>query len=471
MDASRSGFVDRLTARNNDAGVLRKGVVQYIIVDVDNFNIGEDEIIVNERYLENAPNNALLVYDVSKGKSDESLTVLYPMFQSHLQLPIKVGEHVFFLEDSTGLGYYISRIHDTRNIEDLNYTHAPRKFLQEGERTTDQKAEQNSGNESASYKPGFNDGGETEQTKTFENITYDQIIEKSNLVLTYDAVPPLKKRIGDLVLHSSYNSSISLCADRGHPETNEKLEISNVNEEAKNKSGTIDIVAGRGLTRNINVSTAQVEIINERDQNELDKTPALNGAEINVAAGDPHFKYDDSRIYVSMNTNVDTNFQIENSFAPRFSSSYEVFENTPAIALKSDHLRLIARKDDEIPTNGSIRLVKEGSVDDDACSIGLEPDGEIHIAGSKIYIGRTGDAQGPAEGGSEPYIKYSSLESLLNEVFDILNSFCSTLETHVTPGFGSPSPQITAAAIQMKLEIDFTRRKISELKSKRIFGE
>jgi hypothetical protein len=82
-----------------------------------------------------------------------------------------------------------------------------------------------------------------------------------------------------------------------------------------------------------------------------------------------------------------------------------------------------------------------------------------------------GAAQGPAEGGSEPYIKYSSLESLLNEVFDIINAFCSTLETHVTPGFGAPSPQITAAAIQMKLKLDFTRRKISELKSERIFGE
>ena len=144
----------------------------------------------------------------------------------------------------------------------------------------------------------------------------------------------------------------------------------------------------------------------------------------------------------------------------------------PAIAIKSDHIRIISRKEDEIPVNGSIRIIKEGELTDDACSIGLEPDGEIHIAGKKIYIGRPGENNnGPGDGGSEPYIVFSALETLLNETYDIIYSFCTTLETHVTPGYGAPSPQITAAATKLKAEIDFTRRKIQDIKSQRIFGE
>jgi len=472
MDASRSGYIDRLRVKNNSAGVLKKGVVQYIVNDTDNFSIDENDVVINERYVDSAPANSLLVYDVTKGKSDETLMVLYPMFQSHIQLPVKVGEHVFFLEDSSGLGYYISRVHDTRAVEDLNYTHSPRKFLEDSERTTDQKAEQNSGNSNSNYVPEFNDGGETDETKSFVNLDYEQIIEKSKESIVYDAVPPLKKRLGDLVLHSSYNSSIVLGADRGHIETNERLEESNVGTIPKNKSGTIDIVAGRCQTRGVNVATAQLEITNARNENELDKAPYLNGLEVNVATGDPHFKYDDSRIYVSMNTSPDDNFQISKSFAQRFSTDYNLFENVPAIVLKSDHLRFVARKDDDMSANGSIRLVKEGAVDTDACSIGLEPDGEIHIAGSKIYLGRpSASLKGPGEGGSEPYIMYSALEKLLNDTFDIITNFCTTLETHVTPGFGAPSPQITAAATKLKTEIGFTRRAIVDIKSKRIFGE
>jgi hypothetical protein len=53
-----------------------------------------------------------------------------------------------------------------------------------------------------------------------------------------------------------------------------------------------------------------------------------------------------------------------------------------------------------------------------------------------------------------------------------LDKFCTTLTTHVTPGFGSPSPQITQAATELKAKIASSLKpNIVKIKSKRIFGE
>jgi hypothetical protein len=55
---------------------------------------------------------------------------------------------------------------------------------------------------------------------------------------------------------------------------------------------------------------------------------------------------------------------------------------------------------------------------------------------------------------------------------DELNKFCDSLLTHVTPGYGSPSPQINKAAQDLKAAIESNLKSdIETVKSERIFGE
>ena len=78
---------------------------------------------------------------------------------------------------------------------------------------------------------------------------------------------------------------------------------------------------------------------------------------------------------------------------------------------------------------------------------------------------------GDGEGGSEPYIKYSNLKTYLEDVHSSIDSFCQTLLSHVTPGYGSPSPQIIQAAGTLKAEMAAHKAKIGQFPSSRIFGE
>jgi hypothetical protein len=63
----------------------------------------------------------------------------------------------------------------------------------------------------------------------------------------------------------------------------------------------------------------------------------------------------------------------------------------------------------------------------------------------------------------------------LGAVMKDLETFCTTLSTHVTPGFGAPSPQITAASNILKQTITARRTLLEKnqlgINSLTIFGE
>ena len=161
----------------------------------------------------------------------------------------------------------------------------------------------------------------------------------------------------------------------------------------------------------------------------------------------------------------------------------------PCVAVKTDHVRIVARKlpleevDNLLPekaaesgaTNGTIRIVKEGKKDEDLAVIYMEPDGTIQISGSKIFLGRQADdggrGAGPGEKGEEPYIRYSDLKKLWEDTMTALDTFCTTLSTHVTPGYGNPSPQINKAAADLQSEVANLKTQIEEVQSERVFGE
>jgi hypothetical protein len=105
--------------------------------------------------------------------------------------------------------------------------------------------------------------------------------------------------------------------------------------------------------------------------------------------------------------------------------------------VKADNLRLVGRSE------GSIRIIKEPTPsENDGAAIFLHHDGTVQISGAnKILL-----SSYATDGATEPYVRYTELVDFLTSIMQDLQSFCQTLSTHVTPGFGAPSPQITAAA-------------------------
>jgi hypothetical protein len=273
---------------------------------------------------------------------------------------------------------------------------------------------------------------------------------------------------------------INLSTDRGWSKEDDNFEASNALEEIEPGRGTIDIVVGRGMSEEKLKPTTEKQkgtdpkrtaariAKNDLDKEETDKTARLNKLEPNLAEGDPDFHLDSSRIYVSMKSPIDERLALEHEIPILREGSVDPMDNS-CIALKTNEFRIIARAD------GSIRILKEKGDDQTPCSVTLLPDGTIHLSGEKIFFGKSkedgGLDEGPGPGGSQPYIKFSMVEEYLTDVHKALDSFCSTLLTHTTPGYGAPSPQITSGAGELRGKLKTAEQKITLFQSERIYGE
>ena len=115
--------------------------------------------------------------------------------------------------------------------------------------------------------------------------------------------------------------------------------------------------------------------------------------------GDPDFRYDAARIYVTADSIPDLDFGLEEQFGTFGGVSLDNSTIGSSVTSKADHIRIIARQD---PTDaglanalGSIRIVKEGPVPEpsggesggERAVISLEPNGTIYIDGPRIVIG------------------------------------------------------------------------------------
>jgi len=544
--------------------ILKKGVVVEVIYDPTLYGPEMQEKIVAALNLKNAdrlptaPRNSCIVREYGEGKGTSTATMLvYPFFPPHLCFPVKPGECVWLI--SPGLGaldvkeaFWISRITTPGLVEDINYTHLPRGnnivLKLPSAVSVPPFAVPDFTDRGADGKPIIVPDPKTATTLTNE---FDQIVWNSESYknFTTQPVPKFSKRVGDFVIQGSNNTLISLGEDRGWTFTDTAIDTraeSNVVPPAGEFAGSIDIVAGRSRYLPENATSGSVEsdapvgtgfrtTTNLRDYVENDKNPVLNTFDPNPPAeGDPDFRVDAARIYVSMKTNGDLNFGInqdttsagaytagtvfvpgtsadltiegdedvvseastestlstpgggEERMATGFEAVIEPIADAAYIVAKADELRFIARKQvADTPVvgaaeiNGSIRLIKEGVKNEDLATICLLPDGTIQISGYKIYIGRPGDDDGrdagPGEGGSEPYVRYSDLKTLWEEVMDELTTFCETLEKNTTPGYGSPSVQVVNAAVALRTAIDTAgqghKKNIETVASERIFGE
>ena len=261
---------------------------------------------------------------------------------SHDHHPLKPSEQVFiFFPDpyrSQRYGYWFGRVPEIAQVEDLNFTHGDRRYDQNVIRTT---AERAAGPDQE--PPGFPNGnGNIDSYTLQEKDDYETIVNeaKAKELVTKEPVPRFSPRPGDRVLQGSNNARIVLGQDRTGPAT----------EPPRPFSGTIDLVAGVGADVPEDDATpegsAPLTITNARGERETNKNPGKKNLKDNESEGDPDFENDKSRAYISMNANVDDDFDIEIKLVPKTEGE------KPAIVLKTDQLRFLAREDLKIRVGG-----------------------------------------------------------------------------------------------------------------------
>ena len=421
--------------------VFFRAVVVDVLSDPEALSDEEKEELKNNLsnpfFIDKAPKNSILSRIISGGLDhiDSSIQVLYPFFPPHLSLPVKPGEQVWvFFEEpnaSFDLGYWISRPSEQIHIDDINFTHGDRKYQ------NDEEAKGGIADTEGNSFPNFPNGGGNEDDKTLKEDDEYETIEKfseANKIITKEAVPRFTKRPADLVLQGSNNALISLGEDR-------RGKLEKETDEKKNQAGTIDIVVGRG--KNLPPSdgvlatqNAPATITNSRGQKEVDKNP-INKNKTNKSEGNPDFSKDSSRIYLSMNTNGDVNFNLAGKL-PALNNDTPILpiENGAYAVVKSDEIRIIARKDDTDNKNGSIKIVKEGG--EDQAVIVLEKSGDILINNAKSIM----------IDGNEIFLKKDSTEKAVlgNTLVDIMKEFISASDTSITAGnignLGAPIPAL-----------------------------
>lgn len=491
-----------------------------------------------------APRNAILGYDISeksqiklsstKPENNTPLNLYYPFFSSHVSLPVKAGEHIWAVTPGAGTdrSYWITRISEADHVEDTNYTHADRRFLNPGpvlpfENQSDKLIVPSFPNGPSflglfSSEPLEVEVQQREKTKyqIDDRFGYENIVnsDPEKFSFAFEPVPRYTKRPGDLVFQGSHNTTIVLGSDRGdstrdRPDPN----VSNSKPEIPliPGQGAIDIVAGRGryfmtkieaknleksFPENTNALSRPRLSFNTRGNLETLKDPSADenyeyadNRYVDIPEGDPDFINDAARVYVSMTGEIDSKLGITPDIIPAVVEGIlDERDLDSSVSLKADIVRIVARKtpvsglsnfehSDSDQINGDIRLIKQGEPGVDACQIYLLSDGSVHIGGRKIFIGnvegRTSSdygGPGPGLGGSQPYVRFSDLKKSLEQTYEAITVFCDTILTHVTPGQGAPSPQINQAATELQQALEKIKSDTSnfdKLASERIFGE
>lgn len=438
----------------------------------EEFDLNVDEAkLVNDM-----PRNSIVAIPVGPSQQVETLNEMilcYPFFSSHFCLPVKKGEVVwvfvespFESEEDLGDGpfYWMSRVHGSLLSEDVSFTHYERQFeLLNLNISEKDQAEKEVIDLMKNYGPGFPGNMFSDSIK---DTAYSSI--ESDMM----PVPRFTKTPGDLVLQGSHNTVISLGTtiadsrdESGKRDQKQSLDLSNsprnVYDSEFGSSGAIDLVVGRSsilsaidrLTEeDISIAYGQggspVTVLNDLGHYETKKNPTFLDTEMskeilhprnfNMQEGDPDIITDASRVYLTMDDEIDSTFGIPSIMANSLYAGEEpeimgsnaggdiqqfeglepyqavhpmLFDNDgPAIAVKSKNIRIVARsidnesrkawlrEDDGDPKDakeiklpgeqGSIVLIKEGKMETQAQLESIEPVGDSQQIS-------TGDEEGP----------------------------------------------------------------------------
>ncbi len=342
---------------NSDGGerVFQRVIVEEVIFDPAMLDDKRLDSLVkqyglqNDHFLKTSPPNTIIgkrVLDSSSGAESGS-QYFFPFFSSHLMMPVKAGEHVWvFYEPGKGkeYGFWITRIHEPRSIEDTNHTHADRKHHVAANVGTIDKFEGKT-----TKIPSFANGALVEKGSETKSIAttassvgdvdvYEKMIKKSDAgkISDMEDVPRYKKRPGDLAVQGSNNTLIVLGTDRAgaSAESEDDADLGKVAKQKpkadqKGKAGSIDIVVGRGQNPKTAPETVKNSIGNTETKKDITKE--------NVDEGNPDLEFDLGRIYISMKSDVDENFNVQLKGFPKEPVG-------PYAVIKVDHVRIIARK-------------------------------------------------------------------------------------------------------------------------------
>lgn len=375
--ATRS-MSNRLAGMPSFPTIFQQAVVREIFFDpsiIDDTRI--EEMIrlykINQlTYIKRMPRMAILAEIVRDSSGpDQPPQIFFPFFPPHMILPVKAGERIWVFKESAKLveyGYWMCRITEPLNIDDLNITHADRQF-------------------DLATKPGgaptFNNGallegksGQQADVSTAsivgEEKEYEKIIKDSDAgaLVDFEAVPRFTPRPGDLAIQGSNNTLIVLGTDRVGAAAEVEVNANAANRkgkrvkgkpssDARNNAGTLDIVVGRGQD---NSKSKPKKIKNTLQNDEVNK------ASENDSEGNPDFDNDLSRFYLTMKSAIDDNFKIKTK---GFAATVKKGAEAPGAVIKSDHIRLIARKE--------LRIMLQPTVDSDEkdCASIVIKDGNI----------------------------------------------------------------------------------------------
>lgn len=505
--------------------ILSRAVVIEVLNDVSLRTDEEIEAmtssLTNPDILEFAPRNSIIARVISMGeeKSGPGDMICFPFFPSHFQMPLKQGEQVWIFVESPDapktMGFWMSRISEPDYVEDVNYTHGERRFDQDvgiPESTSDKEgSESDSGDDDGEEEDeGYKDEGKKPGPPSFVNGIPDNdavttLTEKEDAdppfdmiytgslagqSFTMEPVPRFTKRPGDLVLQGSNNATIILGQDRGWSieERPEEPENSNAHtpegEGLRPFSGTIDLVAGRGrfpleepdpdAKDDKLVDTIPRVIKNTKGMLEVDKNPSVytkddirKDVKVNRSdrphEGDPDFMHDASRLYISMNTDGDTNLSLDD-VTPGYmvdNHGVEAIDEKPYIIAKSTEIRIVARhtqEDGDRPQEtGSIRIIREDEEGEKICAILMTPDGKILIDAKEIVIGDGRDGQiFLGDEAEEPAVMGDTLA-------DMLGTFCDQAGAEVG-NQGFPLAQLKAACSTLKSSLDNFKSSVTKVK-------
>jgi hypothetical protein len=271
-------------------------------------------------------------------------------------MPIKEGEHVYviFEESKDGVGeagVWLARAPEPNQINNLNYTPGAKRYVEDNDDL---------------------EAGTAATERVVQDLEEDPEVPEVSAEFQQetDAVPEFRARVGDRVIQGSNNTTIVLSRDR----------VDTVESGKTEEAGSIDIVAGR-----------------TNDD------------------GDMSISDDKARIYVTMKSDIDSNFEI--------STDYDDDGESSGVVAKADEIRLVARKGFKIMVgegNTAITIDPDGKIAlSTAGDVELLSDGECKVsaANNLILLGQE------VHVGSDAFkmVRAENLKTLLTSVFDLYN--------------------------------------------------
>jgi hypothetical protein len=340
-------------------------IVMDVVVDPNKDLLDNERVnswhamgVSNMRYASVLPRNTIIGKRV--GEETNPMFVL-PFFPSHLSLPCKPGECVWAMLEkpdvpNSDIAFWFSRVVEPHISDDVNHSHPGRSFEISLVPGTKERAENEQKGTVETGESVFHElrngpvlkKGDTRVTAGEANILlgeeediFERLLLESRAseYITYESIPRFRKRPGDIALEGTNNTLIVLGTDR-----------SGSLGKSKHEAGAIDIVAGRGQTPDtggISADTTSITKFRRQEKGGVLKKELNKSLDIlKEKEGDPDFENDKSRILISQKTSVDENFGLKD-YNEKFGVK-DGNEGDASIVIKSDKVRLIARKDIEL---------------------------------------------------------------------------------------------------------------------------